>query len=195
MEEKNPQIKKIIVGSILTNCYFVYSQGEAVIIDPGAEEEDILSLIAKKVIELKYIINTHCHPDHIMGNDFVKKNIGGKILIHKAEKFFIDFRPDRFLEDGDLINVGEITLKVLHTPGHTKGSICLLSDDIIFSGDTLFKDGIGRVDLIGGSQQQMEDSLGKLKKFLRPKIIVYPGHGESFQIEKTGLDFKTLKDF
>lgn len=189
------KIKKLIIGPLLTNCYFVFSGGEVLIIDPGAEEEEILSLIEEETAKLKYIINTHFHPDHTLGNNFIKKKIGGKILIHKLEKKFISFKPDRFLRDGDEIELGNITLKVLHTPGHTKGSICLLAENIVFSGDTLFKDGIGRTDLIGGSRQKIESSLEKLTRILGPGTIVYPGHGEIFEIGKLGFSLKNLKSF
>ena len=102
-----------------------------------------------------------------MANEKIRKETGATILTH--------------LEDGDEIKIGESVLKVLHTPGHTKGSICLLGEDFVFTGDTLFKDGHGRTDLPGGSQKDMEESLEKLSKLLKPGIIVYSGHGEIFK--------------
>ncbi|PIR07567.1 MBL fold metallo-hydrolase, partial [Candidatus Jorgensenbacteria bacterium CG11_big_fil_rev_8_21_14_0_20_38_23] len=94
------------------------------------------------------------------------------MLIHKEDKDFIKFNVDQFLKDGDEIKVGEISLKIVHTPGHTKGSICLLGDGFIFTGDTLFEDAYGRTDLSGGSQTEMENSLEKLKKILKPGMKV-----------------------
>jgi len=188
-------VKTLIVGPLLTNCYLVVSRreprsrtfgslrGELLIIDPGGSRDEILKELAKIKGKVKYIINTHGHPDHVLANQEIKKETGAEIMIHQAEKSFIDFEPDKLLKDGDEIKIGDSILEVLHTPGHTKGSICLLGQDFIFTGDTLFKDGYGRTDLPGGSQEEMEESLGKLKKILKPGIMVYPGHGEIFKID------------
>ena len=176
------EIKRLIVGELETNCYLLISENELGIIDPGGEADKILKEIEKAKVKPKYIINTHCQPDHILANEKIKKATGAKILIHEAEKDFINFEADRFLEDGDEIKIGESVLKVLHTPGHTQGSICLLDEDFVFTGDTLFKDGCGRTDLPGSSQKDMENSLEKLSKLLKPGTIVYPGHGEIFKI-------------
>jgi len=199
------EIKHLIVGELETNCYLVISENELGIIDPGGEPEKILKEIknikAEPSRELglvsperilskffywavpEYIINTHCHFDHISANEKIKKETGAKILIHRAEKDFINFKADGFLEEGDEIKIGDSILKVLHTPGHTKGSICLIGNNFIFTGDTLFKEGYGRTDLPEGSQKNLEESLEKLSKLLRPGITVYPGHGEIFKIK------------
>lgn len=193
-------IKLLVVGPLLTNCYLVVSAGELLIIDPGGEKEKILQEAKKTKAKIKYIVNTHGHPDHIFANEEIRKETGAKILIHEAEKDFVKFKPDRFLKDGDKIKIGESALKVLHTPGHTKGGICLLSEkdksssspsanarqdsDLIFTGDTLFKDGYGRTDLPGGSERELEKSLEELKKILKPGITVYPGHGEIFKVSR-----------
>lgn len=176
------RIKLLVVGPLLTNCYLVVSKGELLIIDPGGSVKNILKEISQIKIGPKYIINTHCHWDHTFGNKIIKKITGAKILIHEAEKDFIKFGVDRFLKEGDKIKIGDSILKVLHTPGHTKGSICLMGQNFVFTGDTLFKDGHGRTDLPGGSQEDLEKSLEKLKKILKPGIIIYPGHGEIFKI-------------
>ena len=164
------EIKHLIVGELGTNCYLLISGNELGIIDPGGEANKILKEIEKAKAKPKYIINTHCHPDHILANEKIEKETGVTILTH--------------LEDGDEIKIGESVLKVLHTPGHTKGSICLLDEDFAFTGDTLFKDGCGRTDLPGSSQKDMEESLGKLSKLLKPGATVYPGHGEIFKYRK-----------
>ena len=178
------EIKHLIVGELETNCYLLISENELGIIDPGGDADKILKEIREIKAEAKYIVNTHCHPDHILANEKIRKETGAKILIHEAEKDFINFEADRFLEDGDEIKIGESILKVLHTPGHTKGSICLLEMSSAFTGDTLFKDGYGRTDLPGGSQKDMEESLEKLSKLLKPGTMVYPGHGEIFKYRK-----------
>lgn len=176
------QIKHFIVGELETNCYFLITENEFGIIDPGGDADKILKEIEKAKVKQKYIINTHCHPDHVLANEKIKKATGAKILIQEAEKDFINFEADRLLKDGDEIKIGDSVLKVLHTPGHTQGSICLLGENFIFTGDTLFKDGHGRTDLSGGSQKDMEESLEKLSKLLKPGMIVYPGHGEIFRV-------------
>jgi len=180
------EIKRVIVGWLRTNCYLLSSGDELGIIDPGGDEGEILKEISKTGIRLKYIINTHYHPDHILANEEIKKKTGAKILIHQAEKEFINFEPDKFLKDGNEIRIGvgdsPSVLKIYHTPGHTKGSICLAGDNFIFTGDTLFKDGCGRTDLPGGSQKDIEESLEKLLKLLKPGTTCYPGHGEIFKI-------------
>ncbi len=175
------QIKKLIVGDINTNCYLLSSQGELGIIDPGGEDERILAKIKELEAIPKFIINTHYHFDHTLVNKELKKITKAKILIHGAEKDFIDFSPDKFLRENDIVKIGEIKLKIIHIPGHTKGSICLLGDNFIFTGDTLFQDGCGRTDLEGASEKEMKESLEKLRKVIKPGMMVYPGHGEIFK--------------
>ena len=160
------KIKRIIVGFLETNCYLLVSGNELGIIDPGGGAVKILHEIKKTGAKLKYIINTHFHPDHTLANEEIKKETGAKILTPK---------------DGKEIKIGKSILKVLSTPGHTKDSICLISENSIFTGDTLFRNGHGRTDLPGGSQKEMEESLEKLSKIIKPGMIIYPGHGEIFK--------------
>ncbi|MBU4299016.1 MBL fold metallo-hydrolase [Patescibacteria group bacterium] len=177
------QIKRLIVGELATNCYLLVSKKEVAVIDPGGEAEKILEEIRSSGAKLKYIINTHEHPDHCFANEKISQETGAEILIHEAEKDFVGFKVNQFLKEGDNIKIGEISLKVIHTPGHTKGSICLKGDNFIFTGDTLFKDGQGRTDLPGGSAEELENSLEKLKKLFKPGISIYPGHGDIFKIK------------
>jgi len=173
-------IKLLVVGPLLTNCYLLISGEEILIIDPGDDAWKILEEIKRTEALLKYIVNTHGHADHILANEKIRQETGAKILIHQAEKDFIDFTADIFLNDGNEIKMGDSILKVLHTPGHTKGSICLIGDSFAFTGDTLFEDGYGRTDLPGGSSKDLENSIKKLSKVLKPGMLVYPGHGEIF---------------
>jgi glyoxylase-like metal-dependent hydrolase (beta-lactamase superfamily II) len=178
------------VGMLSTNCYVASSQEtkEAVIIDPGldlsSEAEPILGYIAAKKLNVKFIVNTHGHDDHIQGDAFFQQKFNVPICIHNLDQHFIEdlekgrYPPNLLLKDGNLIKVGNETLKVLHTPGHTPGSICLVGEKIIFTGDTLFAGGIGRTDFPGGSMSEMRDSLKKLMD-LPLSLLVYPGHGES----------------
>ncbi len=195
------EIKRLVVGELETNCYLLISETELPfieakvkkrtkfsstyelgIIDPGGEAEKILKEVRKIKATPKYIINTHCHPDHIFADKEIKEETGAKILIHEAEKNFIDFNPDKFLNEEDEIKIGSSILRVIHTPGHTAGSICLMGENFVFTGDTLFKNGHGRTDLPGGSQKAIEESLEKLSRLLKPGTKVYPGHDEIFKI-------------
>lgn len=177
------EIKHFIVGPLLTNCYLISSKNEAAVIDPGGQIKEILEELERSKTTLKYIILTHGHWDHTFSVSKIKKETGAKVLIHEAEKEFIKFKVDEFLKENDKIKVGDSVLKVIHTPGHTKGSICLLGENEIFTGDTIFKDGYGRTDLKGGSQKDLENSLKKLEKILKPGVKIYPGHGEIFDIK------------
>ena len=161
-------IKLLVVGPLLTNCYLVISGDELLIIDPGGDADKILREIEVTKAKAKYIINTHLHPDHTGANKKVKDATQARILNN--------------LKEGDEIKIGQEILRVISTPGHSKDSICLLADELIFTGDTLFKDGVGRTDLPGSSQKDLEKSLEKLKKILKPGMVVYPGHGEIFKI-------------
>ncbi len=178
-------IEKIKVGELSTNCYFIYSENELIVIDPGGETE----LISEKIKELnkknKYIILTHYHPDHTASTHELKNKSDFQVLIHEKDASFLNFSgigADRLIKDKEKIEINGNFLEVIHTPGHTEGSICLLSEKFILTGDTLFKNGIGRTDLPGGSEYKIKESLRKIKESLKSGMIVYPGHGESFII-------------
>lgn len=177
------RIQCLTVGVFLTNCYLIISKEELGIIDPGGGAKKLLEKVKKSKAKPKYIINTHFHVDHTFATQRTREITGAKVLIHKAEEEFFHLKPDKFLTEGDEIKIGEVSLKVLHTPGHSEGSICLLEDKFIFTGDTLFKDGYGRTDLAGGSQDKLIQSLKKLKRKLKRGMIIYPGHGEIFEIK------------
>ena len=174
------EIKRFIVGELAANCYLLSGDSELVIIDPGGDLEKLITAVKAVEKPLKYIINTHYHPDHTAQASGLKKSCGGEVLIHQAEKEFVQFRVDRYLESDDVIDFSGISLKIISTPGHTPGSICLLGDRVIFTGDTLFRDGRGRTDLPGGSEPAMQTSLAKLARIIKPGMTVYPGHGDIF---------------
>ena len=178
------KIKRIVLGKLATNCYLFISGQESEIIDPGDEADKILKQVEKTKTKVKYIINTHSHFDHILASDELREKTGAAVLIHEEEKKLVNFKVDKFLKEKDKIKIGSAVLKVVHTPGHTPGGICLLSKEVIFTGDTIFKNGYGRTDLAGGSFEKLKDSLKKLAGLLKPGITVYPGHGESFKINK-----------
>jgi len=185
----------ILLDSYGTNTYLVWDSAtkEALIIDPAAQSQKLVETIHTKGLNIKYIVLTHGHADHIGGNSFFAKEFDAPILIHKLDapmlndslKNLSSFmggkvlspKADRQLGEGDLIKLGEEELKVIHTPGHTKGGISLYSKGLLFSGDTLFQMGIGRTDFPGGSTQVLQNSIvNKLFK-LPENTVVLPGHG------------------
>jgi len=191
------KVQIFTVGELSTNCYIAScpKTGEAIIIDPGFETSReaarIFNYIEQEALKLKFIVNTHGHPDHICGNGIVKERFKVPILVHEKDshmlggmKFFgLKGSPpaDVILRDGDIITFGNLTLKVMHTPGHTPGSIALLGEREVFTGDTLFAGSIGRTDLPGGSDREMRNSLKKLAS-LPDFFKVYPGHGPTTTI-------------
>jgi len=162
------EIKTIKVGELQTNCYLLISGKELAVIDPGGETDKILKEIKDCQARAKYIINTHRHFDHTLANKEVSKKTGAEILTD--------------LKEEDEVKIGEEAVKVVYTPGHTEESIYLLGSDFILTGDTLFKDGHGRTDLSGGSEEKIKESLEKLSKLLKPGMMVYPGHGPAFRV-------------
>jgi len=188
-------IKQMTVGMMGVCCYLVACEKtrQGVIIDPGGDEDEILRACNQEGLTIKYIINTHGHPDHVCGNGMLKEATGADIVMHSADAdFFSQDRIEQFfsqlglppsppvdlrVEDGDTIKFGNETLKVIHTPGHTPGGICLYSPPDLFSGDTLFAGGVGRTDFPGGSTQQLLDSIKNRLLSLPGETIVWPGHG------------------
>lgn len=203
--------KRFMVGPLQTNCYILACQisKEAAVIDPGGEEVDlIINDLKENNFNLRYIINTHGHIDHIMGNKLLKDSTQASLLIHQLdasslleevnEKFSLFLgrkisspSPDRTLVDGDEIILGSLKLEVIHTPGHTPGGICLLVRDIVFTGDTLFAGGVGRIDLPGGSYSDLLKSIKEKLLVLDDATIIYPGHGPASTIgqERRGNPF------
>jgi len=202
-------IKKVIVGELDTNCYIVADEKtlEGVIIDPGDNAEAILKTVRGNRINPLYIINTHWHPDHMRANKELKEILKVPIYIHEKDaKMFkgpqsIVFSvldstiktssPDKALKEGDEIKFGSITLKVIHTPGHSKGGICLYNGTVLFSGDTLFAEAVGRTDLLGGSEKEMKESIKKLFE-LPDSTKVYPGHGPETDIKTEKGNWRIL---
>jgi len=177
-------VKMFTVGMLGTNCFLVADaeSGEALIIDPGFDRESeakaILKEIERNSLRIKYIVNTHGHTDHIGGNRTLKELTKAPILIHEYDAPMLSNpSADRKLHDGDIIEIGSIKLRVIHTPGHSKGSIILLGADAVFSGDTLFAGSIGRYDLLGGSLEEIKESLRNKLLILPDYLKVYPGHG------------------
>jgi hydroxyacylglutathione hydrolase len=188
-------IKCITVGPIRTNCYIVCDKvtGKAAIIDPGDEAERIISALNETECKAEYVVFTHWHADHVTAAHEVLEKTGAKLAVYEDELPYLNsmsdmgfdikpFSPDLLLHDGDKFTFGNIELTVMHTPGHTHGSCCLLGQDTIFSGDTLFREGYGRMDLPGGDPQEMSASLKKLFA-LEGDYKVLPGHGSFTTLE------------
>ena len=166
---------------------------ETVIIDPAGEEDKLLALIKTEGFKVKYILNTHGHSDHVLGNPKLKEILNVPVCMHEADdRFFSDQTvreksskelglpppdpADIRLKDEDIVEVGTLKIKVIHTPGHTPGSVCYLVDGNLFCGDTLFVGAVGRTDLIGGSLETLLESLEKRLIALPKETIVWPGH-------------------
>lgn len=197
-------IKELVVGPLMANCFICgcSKTKEAVVIDPGGDANTILLSLADSKLKVKYIINTHGHFDHVSANGKMKDATGADILIHPLDApmleklssnaaFFgvsVENSPpcDQTLEEGDTVSFGDITLKVIHTPGHTPGGISLYTNGIVFVGDTLFSGSIGRTDFPGGDFNTLISSI-KTKLFnMKDDIRVFSGHGPetSIGIEK-----------
>lgn len=166
---------------------------ETVIIDPAGEEYKLLALIKTEGFKVKYILNTHGHSDHVLGNPKLKEVLNVPVCMHEADdRFFSDQEvreksskelglpppdpADIRLKDEDIVEIGTLMVKVIHTPGHTPGSVCYLVDGNLFCGDTLFVGAVGRTDLIGGSLETLLESLEKRLIVLPKETIVWPGH-------------------
>lgn len=189
------EIYNLYPGGMGANCYMAISGSSAVIIDPSASADIILDLLNKKGATLEHIILTHGHFDHILSADTLRDLTCAPLCIHSSDADFltdskknafytflgrdITYRPaDSLLYEGDKICFGNETLTVINTPGHTEGSICLLGNDVMFTGDTLFSDTIGRCDLYSGSPRRMRDSLARLREYDK-ELKIYPGHGDT----------------
>lgn len=193
------EIKIIPCGILKTNCYILSDdKRQGLIIDPGADSGEILDYVEANGIRVKYIVNTHGHWDHIGANVPVATATGAAILIHALDKDFLDDEKlnlsgafgvigrggvaGELLTDGDMVAVGDISLRILHTPGHTQGSISLLGEGMVFAGDALFRGSIGRTDLPTGNMEAMNQSLLEKLLVLPDETIVYPGHGKATTI-------------
>ena len=188
------KIHALVVGRLQTNCYIVQSQAEAMIIDPGDEPERILRFIKDINATPTRIIATHTHFDHVLGVDRVRKATRIPFMIHRDDllmlesmqsrvRQFMGFevppppRVDGYLKDGESLRLGDETIRVLHTPGHSPGSISLCGDGYVLTGDVLFNQSIGRTDLPGGDLKTLVHSIRDQLFKLDDETIVYPGHG------------------
>ncbi|MBT5200679.1 MAG: MBL fold metallo-hydrolase [Thaumarchaeota archaeon] len=167
-------VNQIPVGNMQNYSYILEDEdtSEAIIIDPSWDLVELELIIKKNNLKIKYIVNTHHHFDHTLGNEAMAESTHAPIIQHELSELKNDIK----VKDGDFIEFGNSKLKVLHTPGHSKDSICLIGDGKIFSGDTLFVGNCGRIDLPGGSVQDLYHSLFDVLYSLDDDLVMYPGH-------------------
>ena len=209
------KIHRFIFSPFQENTYVIWDETtkESCIVDPGCysdqEEEEFKDFITSNKLKLKYLINTHCHIDHIFGNSFVKNEFNPIFLVPEDDVPLLDMAiaqgkqfgikvkpspvPDEFIKESETLNLGNIEMKFLFTPGHTPGeySIYIPSENICITGDVLFKTSIGRTDLWGGDFEILLNSIKTKLLTLPDETIIYPGHGDSSTIgqEKTHNSF------
>ena len=204
--------KKLVVGPFASNCCIVGSEAtkEGMIIDPGDEAKQILKAVEDLGLDIKFIVLTHTHIDHIGALKEVREATGAEVCVHADDarsisgpgnrlislmipgiSYSAPSAPDRLLKGEDSIDVGDLHFLVLHTPGHSPGGICLLGEGVVFSGDTLFNYSIGRTDIPGGSYNQLMNGIHTKLMVLPDNTVVCPGHGPDTTIgaERRGNPF------
>ena len=193
-------VEQIVVGPLDSNCYIVWDEyvKKGVIIDPGDDADEILRRIKELGIEISYILATHGHFDHVGAVAPLKRVLNAEFLAHKGDFFFLEDgenaarrwgftieqppKPDRFIDDGDTVYVGDSKLEVMHTPGHSPGGISFLYDRMVFGGDTLFQRSIGRTDFRLGSFDDLQKSIRTRLYTLPDDTVVFTGHGPATTI-------------
>ena len=191
VRDENLQIDRLSLGPFGTNCYILSCRdtGESVLVDTPAEADKILQQLKRS--DPQYIIITHNHLDHLGAFSEVKADLKVPVAIHPEDAKKLPSRPDLLLKNGDSISFGKVTLKVLHTPGHTAGSICLLTNKYLISGDTIFPGGPGKTGTPAALRQIIK-SLSEKIFVLPDDIRIYPGHGDSTILGKEKAEFEVF---
>ena len=203
------KMRTYISGPIDANNYLIWDENskEAVLIDCSDYREDILSDVRGYGLKVKYILLTHGHFDHVLGVNEMAKALGAQVGLHTGDNVLVENineygniflglphmeipKVDFFVSDGDELNFGNETIKVIYTPGHTEGGVCYKIGDKLFSGDTLFKGSYGRTDLFGGDYSKIISSLKNVILKLDDKVEVFPGHGEATTIAEEKILMK-----
>ncbi len=196
------KLVRVQAGVYAVNCYIIYCEEkkEGIIVDPGGDVDTILDYIRENGLNIKYLILTHGHGDHIGGLKELKEKLNAKIAIHEEDAEMlkdasknlssqmpmqkVELEADILLSEGDIIEFGNEIAKVIHTPGHTRGGICLVINDSIITGDTLFAGSIGRTDLYGGDYDTLIKSIKEKLMIYPDETKIYPGHGSPSTIGK-----------
>ena len=205
-------VRTLAVGELATNCHIVGSETtlEAIVIDPGGDADRILGELRRLNLRVVQIVDTHGHFDHTLANGRLKEATGAPLRIHQADAEMLtnplkglsfwagNIKPgpaaDGFLKDGDVLRVGDVSLKVLHTPGHSPGSVSLCTDGAVFSGDALFQGSIGRTDFPGGDYKTLIRSIRTRLLTLPDDTVVYTGHGPSTTVGQERRENPFLND-
>lgn len=197
-------LEKIPAGVYAVNCYILGDEktDKAAVIDPGGDVDRIMEVLENNDLKLEYIILTHAHGDHVGGVEELREKTGAPVYMHKNDLYMlkdtnanhsaamggpvVETEADQFVNDGDVIQLGDLNLSIIHTPGHTQGGICIQVENVVFTGDTLFANSIGRSDLDGGNHQQLVDAIKNKLFVLNEDLTVLPGHGPAttIRIEK-----------
>lgn len=206
------QVEKITVGKNFIfhqiNCYLIIHQKEVIIIDPADQWEDIKKIIESEKIKPISVILTHAHVDHIKDVKAISEYFSIPVFIHESEKEHLNlniesisnifgisvekFKITRFLNDNEIIKIGDEQLQIIHTPGHSPGGICIKGSDFLISGDTLFANGLGRTDLPLGNEEQIITSIKNKLLILDEELIVYPGHGDTTTIKQEKINWNIV---
>jgi hydroxyacylglutathione hydrolase len=197
---------QLSVGPLQVNCYILADEHtkEAIVIDAGDDAQDILKIIKDNGLKVRYIVITHAHFDHVGANKALKEATGAEILMHQQDEMVLKSvanqgslfgmrsvaspPADRYVQHGEVITAGDVSLKVLHTPGHSPGGICLLAKGMVFTGDALFAGSIGRTDLPGGDMIALLRGIKEHLMTLPDNTRVYPGHGPASTIGEERRD-------
>ena len=188
------KIDTIVVGALQVNCFIVYDEDshDAIVVDPGADAEKIITLIEDRKLKVSRIVCTHAHFDHVGAIRELKEKTGAAVMLHRGDMdiymradkqgalwgFHIEQppAPDMHMIEGDEVAVGRFLLKILHAPGHSPGGICLYGEGVIVTGDTIFAGSVGRTDFPGGSMTELKRSFARIIA-LPPETTIFPGHG------------------
>ncbi|HZH93092.1 MAG TPA: MBL fold metallo-hydrolase [Tissierellaceae bacterium] len=187
-------VKRLQAGVYAANCYIIHTEdGDGLVVDPAGDVDEIVKYLEDRSVKVGAIVLTHGHGDHIGGVLELKELLDVPVMVHSDDEDMVknsalnlstsmpmgevNFKPDILLNDGDEIPLGDRAVKVIHTPGHTKGGVCILVDGILITGDTLFQGSIGRTDLYGGDFDTLMISIVEKLMILPDDTVVYPGHG------------------